>query len=102
MFTDSVKLRNFTTKCFGDVSIDVNGDEYGVCYSDSTLSHKKGTVVCRELGCGEVVHVQEGSTISNGLLSSVECQGNEGSLWHCLAIRETKQCKGTKVKCSGN
>ncbi|XP_058641429.1 scavenger receptor cysteine-rich type 1 protein M160 [Onychostoma macrolepis] len=101
--SDSVKLRNFATKCFGDISIDVNGDEFGVCYSDSTLSHKKGVVVCQEFGCGEVVHVQKGSLIYNGLLSNVVCQGNEGSLWHCLAIhdkRKTKQCTGTKVKCS--
>lgn len=103
--TDSVKLNNFTSKCFGDVSIDVNGANYEVCYSDqdSIQSLKKmGEVVCRELGCGKVLAVKQGSSTSNGLLSNVECQDNEQSLWHCLAIREKKQCSRTKVICSGN
>ncbi|XP_052420254.1 deleted in malignant brain tumors 1 protein-like [Carassius gibelio] len=52
---DRVKLQNFTTECFGDVSIDVNGINYEVCSSDSTESRKKmGKVVCRELGCGSL------------------------------------------------
>ncbi|KTG31847.1 hypothetical protein cypCar_00027801, partial [Cyprinus carpio] len=103
VFTDSVKLHNFTTECFGDVSIDVNGTYYGVCYSnlDSIQSREKmGAVVCRELGCGDIVRVKQGSSDSNGLLSNVDCQGDERSLWHCLAIREKKQCLGTKVICS--
>lgn len=99
--TDSVKLNNFTSKCFGDVSIGVNGANYEVCYSDQE-SLKMGAVVCRELGCGDVVVVKIGSFTSNGLLSNVECQGNEQSLWHCLAIHEKKQCRRTKVICSGN
>ncbi|XP_042586337.1 antigen WC1.1-like [Cyprinus carpio] len=103
--SDSVKLHNFTTECFGDVSIDVNGTYYGVCYSnlDSIQSREKmGAVVCRELGCGDIVRVKQGSSDSNGLLSNVDCQGDERSLWHCLAIREKKQCLGTKVICSGS
>ncbi|XP_050972473.1 antigen WC1.1 [Labeo rohita] len=97
--SDSVKLKNFTRKCFGDVSIDVNGTNYGVCYSDPALSRKMGAVVCRELGCGEVVDVKQ-NLISNGLAINVECLGDEQSLGHCLRNRETKQCKRTKVVCS--
>ncbi|XP_026102667.1 scavenger receptor cysteine-rich type 1 protein M160 [Carassius auratus] len=97
--SDTVKLRNFTKKCFGDVSIDLNGTNYGVCFNDPALSLKMGTVVCRELGCGKVLHMQENSVL-NDLTINVECLGNEMSLWHCLVNRETKQCKGTKVICS--
>ncbi|RXN12416.1 scavenger receptor cysteine-rich type 1 M160-like protein [Labeo rohita] len=98
---DNVKLRNFTETCYGDVSIDVNGTNYGVCYSDQTQSRKKmGAVVCRELGCGEVLDVKQGSSVPNGLLSNVDCQGDEESLWHCLANREKTLCRGTKVICS--
>lgn len=105
VFTDRVKLQNFTTECFGDVSIAVNGIKYEVCYSDqdSIESRKKmGAMVCRELGCGEMLRVKKGSFTSNGFLSNVDCQGDERSLWHCLAIHEKKQCWGTKVICSGN
>ncbi|XP_059358914.1 scavenger receptor cysteine-rich type 1 protein M130-like [Carassius carassius] len=103
--SDRVKLHNFTAECFGDVSIDVNGSNYEVCYSDqdSIQSRKKmGAVVCRELGCGEIVLVEQGSKTSNGFLSNVVCQGDERSLWHCLAIHEKKTCTGTKVICSGS
>uniref|UniRef100_A0A9J7WY93 Si:dkey-8e10.2 n=1 Tax=Cyprinus carpio carpio TaxID=630221 RepID=A0A9J7WY93_CYPCA len=97
--SDTVKLRNFTKKCFGAVSIDVNGTNYRVCYRDLTLSLRMGAVVCRELGCGKVLHVQENQFL-NDLMINVECQGDEKSLWHCLVNRETKQCMGTKVICS--
>ncbi|XP_026126537.1 scavenger receptor cysteine-rich type 1 protein M160-like [Carassius auratus] len=103
--SDRVKLQNFTTECFGDVSIAVNGIIYEVCYSeqDSFQSRKKmGAMVCRELGCGEMLRVKKGSFTSNGFLSNVDCQGDERSLWHCLAIHEKKQCWGTKVICSGS
>ncbi|XP_042585217.1 antigen WC1.1-like [Cyprinus carpio] len=99
--SDRVKLHNFTSECFGDVSIDVNGTNYGVCYSDQSRE-KMGAVVCRELGCGDIVRVKQGSSDSNGFLSNVDCQGDERSLWHCLAIRKKKQCLGTKVICSGS
>ncbi|XP_016295596.1 scavenger receptor cysteine-rich type 1 protein M160 [Sinocyclocheilus anshuiensis] len=99
--SDSVKLHNFTTECFGDVSIDVNGANYEVCYSDQSRENM-GAVVCRELGCGDIVLVKKGSVTSNGLLSNVECQGDERSLWHCLANHEKKRCTGTKVICSGS
>ncbi|XP_059379216.1 scavenger receptor cysteine-rich type 1 protein M160-like [Carassius carassius] len=97
--SDTVKLRNFTKKCFGDVSIVLNGTNYGVCYNDLALSLKMGAVVCRELGCGKVLHVQEDS-VFNDLVINAECHGDEKSLWHCLVNRETKRCKGTKVICS--
>ncbi|XP_043102262.1 scavenger receptor cysteine-rich type 1 protein M160 isoform X1 [Puntigrus tetrazona] len=98
--SDTVKLNNFTAQCFGDVSFSVNGVNYEVCYSDSIQSQKKlGTVVCRELGCGDMVRVQKGAG-TTGFLSDVECQGDEPSLWHCLAIRSKITCSKTKVICS--
>uniref|UniRef100_A0A8C2KG13 Si:dkey-8e10.2 n=1 Tax=Cyprinus carpio TaxID=7962 RepID=A0A8C2KG13_CYPCA len=97
--SDTVKLRNFTKKCFGAVSIDVNGTNYRVCYSDLTLSLRMGVVVCQELGCGKVLHVQQNQFLTDRKIN-VECQGDEKSLWHCLVKNETKQCMGTKVICS--
>ncbi|KAK2898280.1 hypothetical protein Q8A67_009698 [Cirrhinus molitorella] len=96
----SVKLHNFTNKCYGDVSIDVNGTNYGVCYSNPT--HEMGKVVCRELGCGEVLHVEQVSSSYKFLLSNIDCKGDEEALWHCLASREETQCFGTKVICAGS
>ncbi|XP_039521396.1 scavenger receptor cysteine-rich type 1 protein M130 isoform X3 [Pimephales promelas] len=92
-----VNLRNFTSKCFGDVMVSVNGSDYGVCYSKS--NKRLGEQVCKELGCGELLDEKEGRGISNGLLSNVECLGDEASLWHCLAKHEIKQCKSTTVIC---
>ncbi|XP_056115506.1 antigen WC1.1 [Rhinichthys klamathensis goyatoka] len=95
-----VKLRKFTSKCFGDVNVSVNGSDYGVCYSES--NKRLGEQVCKELGCGELLDEKEGRAISNGLLSNVECLGNEASLWHCLAKHEIKRCKATTVICAGS
>ncbi|XP_073766175.1 scavenger receptor cysteine-rich type 1 protein M130 isoform X3 [Danio rerio] len=103
--SDNVRLGNFTSKCFGDVYVVVNGAEYGVCYPDwsQDLLRQLGKVVCRELGCGEVMDVKRGSW-NTGLLSNVECQGDEESLWHCLAKHEHRshRCDTTKVTCSGS
>ncbi len=85
--TDSVKLNTSHQSVLEMFSIDVNGANYEVFYSDqhSIQSLKNmGEVVCRELGCGKVLAVKQGSSTSNGLLSNVECQDNEQSLWHCL------------------
>ncbi|XP_077078848.1 scavenger receptor cysteine-rich type 1 protein M130 [Siphateles boraxobius] len=98
--SDNVKLHNFTSKCFGDVNIHVNGSNYGVCYSDR--NKRLGEQVCKELGCGGLLDEKEGRVFSNGLLSNVECLGDEVSLWHCLARHEIKQCKATTVTCAGS
>lgn len=100
VFADDVKLRNFTSACFGSVDVVVNAVNRGVCYSH-TLSRNLGKVVCRELKCGEVLDVIQGSWIKSGWLSNVECQGDEESLWHCLAKHENTECHSTKVICSG-
>ncbi|XP_073723496.1 scavenger receptor cysteine-rich type 1 protein M160 [Misgurnus anguillicaudatus] len=89
------------TGCFGSVYVNVNGAEHGVCFNDFK-SDKLGTVVCRELGCGELKDVKPGKWITNGWLSNIECQGDEESLWHCLAIRKKIACFGTTVICSAS
>ncbi|CAM4718502.1 unnamed protein product [Leuciscus chuanchicus] len=95
-----VKLRNFTSTCFGTVSVSVNGFNYGVCYSKSNKG--LGEQVCKELGCGGVLSEEEGSVLTEGLLTNVECLGDETSLWHCLAKHEKKRCKPTTVICAGS
>ncbi|TRY72798.1 hypothetical protein DNTS_009501, partial [Danionella cerebrum] len=103
MCSDTITLRNFTSKCFGEVFVVVNDTEFGVCSaSDQTLSRQLGVVVCRELACGEVLDVKAGRVVSNGLLSNVECQGDEEFLWQCLAKRERKHCNVITVVCSGS
>ncbi|KAA0714331.1 Antigen WC1.1 [Triplophysa tibetana] len=96
---DDVKLRNFTSACFGPVVVVVNGSDLGVCYSD-TLSHNLGKVVCRELKCGEVFGVKQGRLIERGWLSNVECKGDEESLFHCPAKHQITKCQSATVICS--
>ncbi|XP_056629485.1 scavenger receptor cysteine-rich type 1 protein M130 [Triplophysa dalaica] len=96
---DVVKLRNFTSPCFGPVVVVVNGSDRGVCYSDN-LSHNLGKVVCRELKCGEVFGVKQDRWTENGWLSNVECQGDEESLFHCLAKHQITKCQSATVICS--
>ncbi|XP_051949705.1 antigen WC1.1 [Xyrauchen texanus] len=97
----NVKLRNFTSKCFGAVYININGSDHGVCFNDLHKT-KMGMVVCRELDCGEVLDVKQDTAILNGLLSNVDCQGDELSLWHCQAKHERRECKSTNVVCAGS
>ncbi|XP_051509418.1 scavenger receptor cysteine-rich type 1 protein M160 isoform X2 [Myxocyprinus asiaticus] len=97
----NIKLRNFTSKCVGAVYININGSDHGVCFNDLDKT-KLGIVVCRELDCGEVLDVKQGTTILNGLLSNVDCQGDELSLWHCQAKHERRECKSTTVVCAGS
>ncbi|XP_067249618.1 scavenger receptor cysteine-rich type 1 protein M160 isoform X2 [Chanodichthys erythropterus] len=100
--SDNVKLRNLKPKCFGDVIYVVNGFEHGVCFSNMKKARDLGKVVCRELGCGEVLDVKQNLRESNALLHDVECKGDEVSLWHCPANHEKKQCRTTTVTCAGS
>lgn len=100
VFTDEVKLLNFTSKCFGPVSVSVNGFNYAVCYN--ALNKGLGEQVCKELGCGGLLIEKEGGGSTGGLLTNVECLGDEESLWHCLTKHERKQCRPTTVICAGN
>uniref|UniRef100_A0A4W5QI59 SRCR domain-containing protein n=1 Tax=Hucho hucho TaxID=62062 RepID=A0A4W5QI59_9TELE len=87
--------------CFGSVYFNHSGTLEAVC--STSWDEKDGRVVCRELGCGEVVSVssqpQEG-----GKHDLVDCKGSEASLWHCLAkhYENTTSCKKASVICSGS
>lgn len=100
VFTDNVKLRNFTSKCFGTVSVSVNGSNYAVCYNE--LNKGLGQQVCKELGCGGLLIEKKGDGSIGGLLTNVECLGDEASLWHCLMRSHMGKCTPTTVICEGN
>ena len=92
-------------KCYGNVYVNLNETRQTVCYdglSEEEL-RRMGNVVCRELKCGTLLTVSHGDEGQNGLLSKVDCSGEEESLWHCLAKYERSQsCSSTRVACTGN
>ncbi|XP_067270420.1 scavenger receptor cysteine-rich type 1 protein M160 [Pseudorasbora parva] len=98
--SDSVKVLNSSPNCFGDVSVNVNGSTFRVCYNN--VHAKLGLVVCQELGCGTLLAVEKDPNYA--LTKSAmhfECQGDETSLWHCLA-NEINDCQTATVICAGS
>ncbi|XP_041712992.1 antigen WC1.1 isoform X1 [Coregonus clupeaformis] len=89
--------------CFGSVHFNHSGTLEAVCSKD--WDKNDGQVVCRELGCGEVVSVSSGSQPQHGRMhDQVDCKGSEASLWHCLAnhLESSTPCKTANVICSGS
>nr|XP_020473604.1 scavenger receptor cysteine-rich type 1 protein M160-like [Monopterus albus] len=80
------------SKCYGAVYIKVNETRLPVCAT--TWDSKEAEVVCRELQCGKVVSIER-KPAKQGIMDSVECLGNESSLWHCRAKRDNYplQCR---------
>ncbi|XP_066566451.1 scavenger receptor cysteine-rich type 1 protein M130 [Amia ocellicauda] len=76
-------------KCFGHVLVHRNSQSRPVC--GTAWDRKDGEVVCRELGCGDLIAVSARPINTWGQLDRVECKGNESTLWHCLAEHD-KQC----------
>ncbi|KAI4885334.1 hypothetical protein NFI96_001848 [Prochilodus magdalenae] len=100
---DKVKVE-LENKCYGNVYVNLNETRQTVCYDglrEWELS-AMGRVVCQELKCGTLLTVSHGAKGQNGLLSKVDCSGEEESLWHCLAKYERSQsCSSTRVACTG-
>ncbi|XP_029579848.1 scavenger receptor cysteine-rich type 1 protein M130 [Salmo trutta] len=89
--------------CFGSVHINQSGTLEAVC--STSWDEKDGRVVCRELGCGEVVSVNFGSKRQEvGKHDRVDCKDSEASLWHCLAkhYKNPTLCQKASVICSGS
>ncbi|XP_024240911.1 scavenger receptor cysteine-rich type 1 protein M130 [Oncorhynchus tshawytscha] len=89
--------------CFGSVHFNHSGTLEAVC--STNWDEKDGRVVCRELGCGEVVLVGSGSKLQkDGKHDLVDCKDSEASLWHCLAMhnKNPTSCRKASVLCSGS
>ncbi|XP_030641025.1 scavenger receptor cysteine-rich type 1 protein M130 [Chanos chanos] len=106
--TDHVKpvlmTKGTETKCYGNIFVKQrNSKTLGVCFGSSKeKAEKLGKVVCGELGCGEVVFTGQGEITQSGWMSNVQCQGQEASMWHCLAKHErrrAKRCQTTNIIC---
>ncbi|XP_066499365.1 scavenger receptor cysteine-rich type 1 protein M160 [Hoplias malabaricus] len=101
--TDRVKVELKQSKCFGDLYVNVNTTKQIVCSDGLSQDelNKIGKVVCRQLKCGNVLHASPRDKMENGLLSKVQCSGEEHTLWECPAKYElSRPCRGIQVTCA--
>nr|XP_055045874.1 deleted in malignant brain tumors 1 protein-like [Misgurnus anguillicaudatus] len=79
--------------CSGRVEIYHNDQWGGVCY-DNGWDLSEATVVCRELGCGNVSHVisLSSSLLDPAIISNVNCAGNESTLMSCASVWFSSNC----------
>lgn len=97
-----IKSDKKPSRCYGDISVNVNGSYDAVCVDDTASKEKISEVVCRELGCGTAVSVPQSSLQPKGHISHVECLEQEESLWECIHKRDTVgSCSTVSVLCSG-
>ncbi|NXP07833.1 DMBT1 protein, partial [Thinocorus orbignyianus] len=72
-------------RCSGRVEVSREGKWGTVC--DDHFDMNSGSVVCRQLGCGQVVSVLGWSYFGGGSenihLDDVQCRGTESYLWDC-------------------
>jgi len=103
----SVLLRNGSHPCSGRVEVRHNGMWGTVCDDDWDLSD--AAVVCREMGCGNVIEAKSGAYFGEGSgpvwFNNVRCNGTESSLRDCvLSGRFQQNCihkKDAGVICGG-
>ncbi|KAI5625742.1 scavenger receptor cysteine-rich type 1 protein M160-like isoform X2 [Silurus asotus] len=105
--TDRVKVELRKEKllrmCYGDVYINVNGAHQAVCVDNNVSFDKAGEVVCRELKCGSLLSVSLNTQVMDSMISHVECNGQEKSLWECIFKSDANgPCKTINVICSGS
>ncbi|XP_008938654.1 PREDICTED: deleted in malignant brain tumors 1 protein-like [Merops nubicus] len=92
-------------RCAGRVELYLRGRWGTIC--DTEFSMDSGSVVCRQLGCGEVVSVfhqpPSGSGRGGNNLAKVRCRGTEDHLWDCRHTRWTRRrCRQhVHIVCSG-
>ncbi|XP_041730996.2 CD5 antigen-like, partial [Coregonus clupeaformis] len=80
----SVRLVNGTTSCSGTVEVFYRGEWSGLC--PMWWRMKEAKVVCRELGCGNVVAVSRGPLVEDGRKGATlgsGCSGDESTIREC-------------------
>ncbi|ROI15309.1 Deleted in malignant brain tumors 1 protein [Anabarilius grahami] len=86
---NSVRLVNGSDSCSGRVEVLHNGIWGTVCDDDWDLSD--AAVVCREMGCGNVIEAKRGANFGQGSgqiwMDDVQCAGNETTLKNCSSNR---------------
>ncbi|XP_043092107.1 scavenger receptor cysteine-rich domain-containing group B protein-like [Puntigrus tetrazona] len=80
-----VRLVHGNSLCSGRVEV-LHDGQWGTV-SDDGWNLTDAAVVCRELGCGDVIEVKGGAYFGQGSgpvwMDSVDCSGNESSLIEC-------------------
>ncbi|XP_052410566.1 deleted in malignant brain tumors 1 protein-like [Carassius gibelio] len=86
-FPDEIRLMNGTYSCSGRVEVLHNGAWGTVC--DDGWDLTDAAVVCREMGCGDVIEAKRNASFGQGSgqiwLDNVNCTGTESSLKNCRA-----------------
>ncbi|XP_074128209.1 scavenger receptor cysteine-rich type 1 protein M130 isoform X1 [Sminthopsis crassicaudata] len=78
-----LRLADGSNRCEGRVEIKVKGQWGTVC--DDSWGNTEASTVCRQLGCGSVLHFLGDTKNGSGpiWLDEVSCHGNESALWNC-------------------
>ncbi|XP_058628385.1 deleted in malignant brain tumors 1 protein-like [Onychostoma macrolepis] len=83
--TDKIRLMNGTNSCSGRVEVLYNGIWGTVC--DDGWDLTDAAVVCREIGCGDVIEAKSEAYFGQGSgqiwMDDVNCAGTESSLMNC-------------------
>ncbi|XP_077090934.1 scavenger receptor cysteine-rich domain-containing group B protein [Siphateles boraxobius] len=84
-----IRLVNGIDSCAGRVEVLYNGQWGTVCDDGWDLSD--AAVVCREMGCGNVIEAKSAAYFGQGLgpvwMSAAQCTGIEASLMNCTSTK---------------
>uniref|UniRef100_A0A3B3ZEL9 SRCR domain-containing protein n=1 Tax=Periophthalmus magnuspinnatus TaxID=409849 RepID=A0A3B3ZEL9_9GOBI len=102
LMSSYVRLMGAKSRCLGSLELEHRGEWRPV--SQQLWGLKEAAVVCRQLGCGSVLHTHTQSSVNE--LQPVwsfysDCEGSEGALLSCGSVREGMSASTVHVLCSG-
>ncbi|XP_078536450.1 scavenger receptor cysteine-rich domain-containing protein DMBT1-like [Lissotriton helveticus] len=106
--TDAIRLSNAADPCAGVVLVTIDTFEGTVC--DVSWDMRDAAVVCRQVGCGAPISAPGGSVFGafrykSPVMFSVDCRGDEPSLFQCpYTTRAQPYCnkkRDASVQCTG-
>ncbi|KAF4008157.1 hypothetical protein G4228_019799, partial [Cervus hanglu yarkandensis] len=105
VYTDIRLMKNGTSRCEGQVEMNISGQWRALCASHWSLAN--ANVVCRQLGCGVAISTPNGAEGSDRLWKAqFHCSGTESFLWKCpvtaLGVPDCSHGNTASVICSGN